>query len=195
MAVRLWPLHVGLPLLPGNFVVLIPARGWVDPRAILKLQLLNLKNPTTSPEIETRGHPACSKSPQQTTLPRAPTHRIRTTLQENITSPLQRSVGYQECQSLRSEKRDCVLRTECHVAKVQVGGTSLPRDCNQWRFAGRWSLQLTAQERIAMASNKRGLAAVKVHVCVPDADELLAMKCGHKFITWFGLLLWLSSYD
>jgi hypothetical protein len=54
MAVRLSALRAGCPLHPGIFLVLISFRGWVDRRAIVKLEGLGqLKNPVTSSVIET----------------------------------------------------------------------------------------------------------------------------------------------
>jgi hypothetical protein len=53
MAVRLSALHTNHPLLPGRFKTLISVRGWVDPRAIVRLQTLSqLKNLTTSSGIK-----------------------------------------------------------------------------------------------------------------------------------------------
>jgi hypothetical protein len=54
--VRLSDLRAGLTLPPGRFLVLISVRGWVDLRAIARLEgLRQLKNPMTLSEIE----PAC----------------------------------------------------------------------------------------------------------------------------------------
>jgi hypothetical protein len=53
MAVRLSALRAVRPLLPGRFLVLISVRGWVDPRAIVRLEWLgHLKNPKNSLDIE-----------------------------------------------------------------------------------------------------------------------------------------------
>jgi hypothetical protein len=53
MAVRLSALRAGRSLPPGRFLVLISARGLVDPRAIVRLEGLGqLKNPVTSAGIE-----------------------------------------------------------------------------------------------------------------------------------------------
>jgi hypothetical protein len=40
MAVRLSALHAGRPLTPGRYLVLISVRGLVDPRAIVRLEVL-----------------------------------------------------------------------------------------------------------------------------------------------------------
>jgi hypothetical protein len=53
MAVRLSALRAGSPLALKRFLVLIYARGRVDPRAIVRLEGLGqLKNPMTSSGIE-----------------------------------------------------------------------------------------------------------------------------------------------
>jgi hypothetical protein len=53
MAVRLSALRAGRPLPPGRFLVLIPVRGCIDPRVIVRLEGLGqLKNPMTSSGIE-----------------------------------------------------------------------------------------------------------------------------------------------
>jgi hypothetical protein len=53
MVVRLSALRAGHPLPPGRFLVLISVRGWVDPRARVRLEGLGqLKNPMTSSGIE-----------------------------------------------------------------------------------------------------------------------------------------------
>jgi hypothetical protein len=49
MAVRLSALRAGRPLLPGTFLLLICVRGWVDHRAIVRLEIFGqLKNPIIS---------------------------------------------------------------------------------------------------------------------------------------------------
>jgi hypothetical protein len=49
MVVRLSALHAGSPLSRGRFLVLISLTGWVDPRAIVRLERLGqFNNPLTS---------------------------------------------------------------------------------------------------------------------------------------------------
>jgi hypothetical protein len=53
MAVKVSALSADSPLSPGRFLVIISVRGWVDPRAIVRLEGLGqVKNPMTSSEIE-----------------------------------------------------------------------------------------------------------------------------------------------
>jgi hypothetical protein len=66
-------LTAGCPLPPGRFLVLISARGWVDPRTIVWLEgLRKLKKSNDHNGNRTRDLPACSIVPQPPTLPRAP---------------------------------------------------------------------------------------------------------------------------
>jgi hypothetical protein len=53
MAVRASASSAGRPLPPGGYLVLISVRGWVDPKAIVRLEGLGkLKNPMTSSGIK-----------------------------------------------------------------------------------------------------------------------------------------------
>jgi hypothetical protein len=73
MAVRLSVLRAGSPLTPGRFLVLISLRGWVDPRAVVRLEGLGqLKISNDLIGNWNFDLPACSIVPQLTTLPRAP---------------------------------------------------------------------------------------------------------------------------
>jgi hypothetical protein len=73
MAVRLSALGAGRPLLPLRLLVLIFITGWVDSRAIWRLEGLGkLKKSNALIENRTRDLPAFSVVPQPTTLPRAP---------------------------------------------------------------------------------------------------------------------------
>jgi hypothetical protein len=64
MVARLSALHAGRFLPPGKFLVLISVRGWVDPRAMVRLEGLGKLKKSTSSGIRTGDLPACSIVPQ-----------------------------------------------------------------------------------------------------------------------------------
>jgi hypothetical protein len=72
MAARLSPLLAGRFLPPGRFLVLISVRGWVDSRAIVRLEGLGTLKIYTSSGTRPGDLPACRIVPEPTTLPRAP---------------------------------------------------------------------------------------------------------------------------
>jgi hypothetical protein len=70
---KLLALRAGRIYPPGRFVVFISVLGWVDPRAVMRLEgLRKLKKKINFIGVQTCDLPACSVVPQQTTLPRAP---------------------------------------------------------------------------------------------------------------------------
>jgi hypothetical protein len=74
MAVRLPALSAGRPLSPGRFLVLFSVWNRVDPRAIMRLEVLDQlkKKSNYLNGTRTRYFTACNIVPQATTLPRAP---------------------------------------------------------------------------------------------------------------------------
>jgi hypothetical protein len=77
MAVRMSALRAGRPLPAGRFLIFIPVRSWVDPRAIVRLERLRqLKKKIQLIETRTRDLPACNIVPEPPTLPRAPLCRV-----------------------------------------------------------------------------------------------------------------------
>jgi hypothetical protein len=76
MAVRLSALSAGRFLPPGRFLVLLSFRGWVDPRAIVRLEGLGKLKNSTSSGTRTGDLQAWRIVPQPTTLPRAPPPNI-----------------------------------------------------------------------------------------------------------------------
>jgi hypothetical protein len=64
MTVRLSALSAGRPLPPRRFLVLISVRGWIDTRAIVRLEGLGLLKKIHFIWIRSRDLPACSIVPQ-----------------------------------------------------------------------------------------------------------------------------------
>jgi hypothetical protein len=100
MAVRLSSLRAGCPLPRGRFLVLICVWGWVDPRAIMRLEGLGqLKKSSDLIGIRNRDLTACSIMPQPTTLPRVD---IKLNKIRYISSALQHSTQQAEAKATRS---------------------------------------------------------------------------------------------
>jgi hypothetical protein len=72
MVARLSALRAGRFLPPGEFLVLIFVRGWVDSRAMVRLEGLGKFKKSTSFGTRTGDLTDCSIVPQPTMLPRAP---------------------------------------------------------------------------------------------------------------------------
>jgi hypothetical protein len=79
MTVRLPALRADRNLPPGGFFLLISNRGLVDPRTIVRLEVLGqLKKTNDLIGIRTRDLPACSIVPQPTTLLHTPQGTVNT---------------------------------------------------------------------------------------------------------------------
>jgi hypothetical protein len=72
MAVRFSAVHAGPPLPQRRFLVLISARGWVDPRAIVRLEWLGQMKIPVKTGNRIRDHPTSRKVPQGAIISRAP---------------------------------------------------------------------------------------------------------------------------
>jgi hypothetical protein len=77
MAVRLSVLCADRFLPTGRFLVFISVRGWVDPRAIVRLEELDKLKISTSSRTRTGNLPACSIAPQPTTPTRDPLKKTK----------------------------------------------------------------------------------------------------------------------
>jgi hypothetical protein len=69
---RLSALRAGRFLPTGRFMILISVRGWVDSRAIIRLEGVDKLKKSTSSGTRTGHLLTCSMVPQPATLPRAP---------------------------------------------------------------------------------------------------------------------------